>query len=124
MSTIPNEARSRRSPITAYTPVVFAFLSFSSSPRDFVYWIPAQTIAPTASSAPKLIAHSAIVMIFVVVSVRVSVHLTSTPLVHWEQSERKSKALWESCDPIEHSAKSPACGIRNIRKRRKYFIRV
>lgn len=49
----------RTSPIRANIHVDFAFLSFSSSPNDFVYWIPDQTIAPTARSAPREIAHVA-----------------------------------------------------------------
>jgi hypothetical protein len=39
--------------MTAYIPVVFAFLIFSSSPYEVVYWIPDQTIAPMAKSAPN-----------------------------------------------------------------------
>ena len=38
----------------------FAFLSFSSSQKDFVYCVPAQTIAHTARSAPREIAFVAI----------------------------------------------------------------
>jgi hypothetical protein len=49
----------------AYIPVVFAFLSCSSSPYALVYWIPAQTMAPTARSAPREIATVAIVIILV-----------------------------------------------------------
>ena len=39
----------------AYTQVVFAFLTFSSSPYEVVYWIPENTMAPIANKAPNAI---------------------------------------------------------------------
>lgn len=48
--------------MSEYIHVVFAFLSFSSSPNAFVYWIPDHTIAHTAKSAPKDIAPLAILI--------------------------------------------------------------
>lgn len=51
------------SPIRAYTPVVFAFLIFSSSPYDVVYCTPEYTIAPIAKSAPNAITLSQTVTI-------------------------------------------------------------
>ena len=46
----------------AYIPVVFAFLTFSSSPYDMVYWIPVKTRAPIAKRAPNAITCLAILI--------------------------------------------------------------
>lgn len=63
ISISPNEAIRSMSPIIEYIAVVFAFLSFSSSPYALVYCIPDQTSAPTASNAQKEIATEAILSI-------------------------------------------------------------
>lgn len=62
ISTDGKATSSRIRPMRAYTPVFFAFLIFSSSPYDVVYWIPEKTTAPTAKSAQKAITRSEILI--------------------------------------------------------------
>lgn len=114
----------RTKPISAYIAVVFAFFSFSSSPYDFVYCIPAHTIAPTARSAPKDIATVAIFCI------RSCTHFLSLdsplgliPTVQSQQFARVWTAVLPSIILHAHGqANTLSPKKKKERKRKIYFI--
>jgi hypothetical protein len=90
--------------------VVFAFLSFSSSPYALVYCIPAQTIAPIARSAPKEMIPfetrptKSRIVVFVASPLVEVVGMIAfdfpSPLDTWAQSEINEDAAHSSTGPV------------------------